>query len=385
MVDKIIILFLSLLIASGCIVAQVRVGAEFVDEYAPLLQGKRVALLSNHTGVTPHGHTLDVMLQAGINVVMLMSPEHGFRGEADAGRKVSDSRDAATGLPVRSLYGGARLSAADTRDVDAYVVDLQDVGLRFYTYHITMIGVMEHAAREGKPVVVFDRPNPNGMMTDGPLLDDGLHSGVGRLPIPVLHGMTMGELAQMANGEGWLTDSLTADLTVIACDGYDHSCAYELPVAPSPNLKTMKAVRLYGSTCLFEGTVMSLGRGTDNPFTMYGHPAMKPREGFTFTPRSMAGAKNPPHVGRRCGGRDLSAIDDEPIVASGFNLEYVIDAYKTMGLGDKFFTRMFDLLTGDKRIRQMIVAGKSASEIKSVWQDDLQQFIERREPYMIYE
>lgn len=364
-----------------------RLANERPDAYLPLLKGKKVGLLSNHTGIDRDSvHTLDKLLAAGVNVTTLFSPEHGFRGDADAGQKVGNAVDQRTGLPVVSLYGSKSLplSAKVTDDVDVFVVDLQDVGLRFYTYYITMLKLMEEAAREGKEFVVLDRPNPLGMTVDGPVLDMSLKSGVGALPIPVVHGMTLGELANMIAGEGWLkkTDSPLA-LTVVPMEGYTHDTRFKLLNRPSPNLKSMHAVYLYPSTCLFEGTVMSLGRGTEHPFEMYGHPAMESGD-YRFTPRPMPGAKNPPLSGQKCRGRNLQDLPDDEIIADGLNLEYVIDAYRNMPSNVKFFTSFFDLLTGDRSIRRQIESGKPAEIIKASWQDDVEKFKEKRLKYLLY-
>ncbi|MBD5285299.1 MAG: DUF1343 domain-containing protein [Bacteroides sp.] len=361
-------------------------GAARTDLYKPMLQGKRVALLSNHTGTVGDKHTVDVMLENGINVVTLLSPEHGFRGTADAGQHVKSGIDEITGLPVKSLYsGGKRGIPADVMDsIDVIAVDLQDVGARFYTYHITMIEAMEAAAAHGKKIVVLDRPNPLGMTVDGPVLDMKLRSGVGRIPVPVLHGLTMGEIAGMANGEGWLKDGLKADLTVIPVENYTHATRYELPVAPSPNLRDMKAIYLYPSLCYFEGTTASVGRGTDFPFMAYGHPSMRDR-GFSFTPKSMAGAKNPPLLGKLCHGVDLRDADTDSIIAAGVDLSYIIDAYNNMTAGKTtFFNSFFDKLIGNEQTRKMIIAGKTAEEIKAGWQADVDSFKTRRAPYLLY-
>ena len=268
------------------------------------------------------------MLDNGINVVTLFSPEHGFRGTADAGEHVGNSVDEPTGIPIASLYGGKgkRMPSKEIMDgLDVIVVDIQDVGLRFYTYYCTMIDLMNAAKAYGKEVLVLDRPNPNGMYVDGPILDMKYSSGVGRLPIPVVHGMTLGELAQMANGEGWLADGGKVKLEVVPCDGYTHQTRYMLPVAPSPNLKSMLAIYLYPSMCYFEATPVSLGRGTDSPFEIYGHPDMKGRT-FDFTPRSVPGAKNPPQLDKLCHGVDLRSLPESEAIAQGINLEYIIDA-----------------------------------------------------------
>lgn len=365
----------------------IKVGAARIERYAPLLVGKRVALLSNHTGMVDGRHTLDVMLDHGINVTTIFSPEHGFRGNADAGEKVKGSVDAATGIPIASLYDGKKgmPSAATMGEFDVIVTDLQDVGVRYYTYYITMMRLMNAAAAYGKEFVVLDRPNPNGMYVDGPVLDMKYKSGVGALPIPVVHGMTLGELALMIDGEGWLDGGkrLGSRLTVIPCEGYTHSSRYGLPVAPSPNLKSMLAVYLYPSTCYFEGTVISLGRGTGHPFEIYGHPAMKGCT-YTFTPQSMDGAKNPPLKDKLCHGCDLTGLDPEAVIAAGVDLGYVIDAYRRMGIGDKFFTSFFELLVGDGQVRRMIEEGKSAAEIKATWRADVEAFKVRRRPYLLY-
>lgn len=369
--------------------AEVVVGAERLPEYLPLLSNSRVALLSNHTGLVNGGkeHTLDMLLRNGVNVTAIFSPEHGFRGDADAGSHVKNSVDAKTGIPIASLYNGKDSSPSpETMDsFDVILCDLQDVGVRYYTYYVTMMKLMDAAARSGKRFIVLDRPNPVAMMVDGPVLDMSLKSGVGALPVPVAHGMTLGELALMINGESWLPSAKKVDLTVIPCAGYTRSTRYRLPVNPSPNLKSMKAIYLYPSTCYFEGTVMSLGRGTEMPFEIYGHPSMK-NAPFSFTPRSMPGAKNPPLNGRLCHGKDLRGLDEDSIIARGVDLSYVIDAYRSMPLAlqPKFFTSFFNLLIGDRRIAPMIREGKSAAEIRALWQDDIKAFRARRKPYLLY-
>ncbi len=380
------ILFLALCaLCAVSATAQIRVGAEQTDKYIPLLKDRRVALLSNHTGMVGNEHVLDLMLRNGINVTTIFSPEHGFRGTADAGEHVKSSVDEKTGIPIASLYEGkTREPRQDVMDnIDVIVVDIQDVGLRYYTYYCTMLNLMNVSVKYGKSFVVLDRPNPNGMYVDGPILDMKYESGVGRLPIPIVHGMTLGELAMMANGEGWLKDGKKADLTVIPCENYTHQSRYRLPVAPSPNLPNMRSIYLYASTCFFEGTPVSLGRGTDKPFQIYGHPDMKGYS-FSFTPRSIPGAKNPPQLDKLCYGVDLSNLSDEEIIAKGVNFEYVIDAYRNLNIGDKFFTRFFELLTGKAEIREMIKAGKSAEEIKASWKDDVEKFKIQRRPYLLY-
>ena len=361
--------------------ARVICGAERTAEWQKLLQGKRVALLANHTAVVDGEHLLDVMLTKGVNVVSVVAPEHGFRGTADAGEKVDSSIDSKTGLPIWSLYSSKsrRLTPEQVAQFDAIVVDIQDVGLRFYTYYITMLSVMNSAAEGGKEVIVFDRPNPNGMYVDGPILDLKYKSGVGALPIPVVHGLTMGEIAKMAVGEGWCK---ACNLEVVCCKGYTHQTRYTLPIAPSPNLRSMQAIYLYPSTCLFEGTICSLGRGTESPFEMYGHPNLK--SDFSFTPRSIAGAKYPPLLNKVCYGVDLRQVPHEEIIGKGFNLEYIIDAYNRLGMGEAFFTPFFEKLVGVDYIRKMIVEGHSADEIRAVWQGDVERFKGIRQKYLLY-
>jgi len=267
---------------------------------------------------------------------------------------------------------------------DVLLIDIQDVGLRFYTYYITMFRLMDACAEHGKKLMVLDRPNPNGHYVDGPVLDMKHKSGVGWLPIPVVHGMTLGELARMINGERWLPEGRVCDLDVVKCLNYTHQTLYQLPIAPSPNLPNMKSIYLYPSTCLFEGTVLSLGRGTDFPFQVYGHPDMKGCT-FSFTPRSVPGAKNPPLLNKLCYGVGLRNIPDREIWVNGFDLSYIIDAYNNLKIDDKFFTSYFEKLVGVDYIRKMIREGKSATEIKAMWKDDVEKFKEKRRQYLLYE
>lgn len=363
--------------------ASVVVGAEQVDKYLPQLKGKRVAVLANHTAMVGSEHLVDMLVRQGVNLVGIVSPEHGFRGTADAGEKVNSSVDSRTGVPIWSLYSakGRNLTDEQLSAFDVILVDMQDVGLRFYTYYITMVDVINRCADFSRKVIVLDRPNPNGMYVDGPILDMKYKSGVGALPIPVVHGLTMGEIALMALGEGWIKK---ADVEVVKCKNYSHQDRYILPISPSPNLKSQHSIYLYPSTCLFEGTACSLGRGTDAPFEMYGHPQMSGCD-YSFTPRSVAGAKNPPLKDQLCYGVDLRGVDDEQIIANGFNLEYVIDAYNRTNLGEQFFTRFFEKLVGVDYIRTMIMEGCSAQEIRARWQPDLEQFKILRRKYLLYE
>ena len=375
---------LAILISIFCIAtsqAKVICGADCTNEWRGLLKGKRVALLANHTATTEGKHILDKMLEEHIDVVAVVAPEHGFRGKADAGEHINSSIDAKTGLPIWSLYTAKsrRLTAEQVAQFDVVVVDMQDVGLRFYTYYITMLSVMRSAAEGGKSVVIFDRPNPNGMYVDGPILDMKYKSGVGALPIPVVHGLTMGEIAKMAIGEGWCK---ACKVDVVRCKNYTHQTRYTLPIAPSPNLRSMQAVYLDPSTCLFEGTICSLGRGTEHPFELYGHPSFK--SNFSFTPRSIAGAKSPKHLDKVCYGVDLRGLPHEEIIANGFNLEYLIDAYKRLGVGNDFFNGFFEKLVGVEYIRTMIIEGKSAEEIRAKWQGDVEKFKVLRRNYLLY-
>ena len=373
------------------------VGAAQVDQYVPLLKGKKIGLFSNHTGMVGDRHTLDIMIENGLDVEVIYSPEHGFRGTADAGEQVSSSVDKKTGIRIESLYGSNKkkaLSKEEISKIDIIVTDIQDVGLRFYTYYCTMVDLMNAAVACNKEFMVLDRPNPNGMYVDGPILDMKYKSGVGKLPIPVVHGLTLAELALMVNGEGWLDNGAKVPLQVVKCENYTHQTRYVLPIAPSPNLRTMKSIYLYPSICYFEGTSVSLGRGTDAPFEIYGHPDMKGCD-FIFTPRSVEGAKNPPLLNKKCYGRDLRNLDDEEIIAKGLNLEYLIDAYKCMGVSvDAFFDNgykyagakeFFEKLIGTADVRKMIADGMSADEIKATWADDVEAFKAQRKPYLLYE
>ncbi len=364
---------------------KVIVGAESTNEYFPVLKDKRVAVMANQTSMVGNEHLVDLLVRNKINVVGIFSPEHGFRGTADAGEHVASSVDEKTGIPIWSLYGSGsgKPSPENMEQFDVLLFDLQDVGLRFYTYYASMARLMDACAEHDKKMIILDRPNPNGFYVDGPILDMKYKSGVGWLPIPVVHGMTLGELALMINGEKWLPESRICDITVIKCKNYTHQTLYHLPIAPSPNLPNMKSIYLYPSTCLFEATPVSLGRGTAFPFQVYGHPNMKGYS-FTFTPRSIPGAKNPPQLDRLCYGVDLRNIPDEEIFEKGFDLSYVIDAYKNLNLDDHFFRSFFEKLVGVSYIRKMIMEGKSADEIKAMWQDDVEKFKKQRKPYLIY-
>ena len=368
-------------------------GAEQLEEYLPLVEGKRVCILSNQSGMaSATAHVLDTLLAHNVKVTCIMSPEHGFRGDADAGEHVSSSTDPKTGIPIRSLYEGK--SGKPAKEVmdefDVLVFDLQDVGVRFYTYYVTMVKMMAACAMEGKEFIVLDRPNPIGFYVDGPILDMQYKSGVGSLPIPVVHGMTLGEIAYMANESDWLQhghkDAVgkKVDLKVVKCKNYTHAKLYRLPIKPSPNLGDMRAIYLYPSTCYFEGTPVSLGRGTAKAFQMYGHPNMLGYN-YRFTPRSIPGAKNPPLLDKECWGVDLTVNPSiEQINQDGINLEYIVDAYTNLNLEDHFFRKMFELEIGQSYVRKMIKEGKSAKEIEAMWTEDVEKFKEQRKPFLLY-
>ncbi len=360
-------------------------GAERTDMYFPILKNKRIAIFSNHTGMVGDKHLVDILLENKLDVVAIFSPEHGFRGDADAGEHVSSSVDPETGVPILSLYDGksGKPSEESMRTFDILVVDIQDVGLRYYTYYASMVRLMDACAEYNRKVLILDRPNPNGHYVDGPILDMKYKSGVGWLPVPIVHGMTLGELGLMVNGERWLPASRVCDLTVIPCDNYTHQTLYRLPVPPSPNLPNMTSIYLYPSVCFFEATPVSLGRGTDLPFQVYGHPNMKGYD-YSFTPRSVPGAKHPPQLDRTCYGVDLSRMSDEDAWKRGVDLSFVIDAYQNLNLDDHFFRPFFELLVGTDYVRKMIQAGNSAEEIKAMWQDDVEKFKVQRRPYLLY-
>ena len=362
---------------------EVIVGAQDTVSYMPLLRDRRVAVLANHTAMyDTERHIVDMMHAEGINIVGIFAPEHGFRGAVEAGAKIEDGIDSKTGIAILSLYNGNTQRPSDDvmRSFDVLVVDMQDVGLRFYTYYISMLRMVDACADFGCEVVVLDRPNPNGHYVDGPILDMKYKSGVGWLPIPVVHGMTMGEIATMAIGEGW---AKPAKLTVVKCQNYDHTTHYELPIAPSPNLPTQHSIYLYPTTCLFEGTVLSMGRGTEAPFEVYGHPDLTGYN-FEFTPMPNAGSAKPPHMGRLCYGRDLRTLTNEEIWGNGIDLSYIVEAYHNLAIEEKFFTPMFEKLIGVGYVREMIMAGCSAEEIEARWMEDVEKFKEQRRKYLIY-
>ncbi len=362
-------------------------GAERLDEYLPLIQGKKVALTINHTSVIGDTHLVDFLREQSVDIVRIFAPEHGFRGEADAGEKVTGGKDPKTGLPIVSLYGSRKKPLAeDMAGLDYVIFDIQDVGARFYTYISTMHYVMEAAAENGVKVIILDRPNPNGHYVAGPVLEPEFSSFVGMHPIPVVHGLTVGELAMMINGEGWLKNGLTCDLRVISCENYDHSTPYSLPIKPSPNLPNMKSIYLYPTLCFFEGTQMSIGRGTDLQFQVIGSP-FHPEEEFSFTPEPKPGAKNPKHNGIKCKGVNL-AEKEEDILRSqgGINWEYLLHFYATSEKKSDFFNRkaFFDKLAGTDSLRKGFEAKKTIQDIEKEWSTNLNEYKYKRKQYLLY-
>lgn len=361
--------------------AGLQVGGARFDKYLPLLKGKRVGVVVNQTSTI--GRTLlpDTLLSRGVNITAIFGPEHGFRGEAADGATIKDGKDARTGKPVRSLYGSTKKPTAEMlQDVDVLIFDIQDVGTRFYTYISTMHYVMEAAAEQGKPVIVLDRPNPNGWYVDGPVMEPAHKSFVGMHPIPVVHGLTVGELAKMINGEKWLAGGKQCQLTVIPVAGYTHDTRYNLPVRPSPNLPNPHAVALYATMCLFEGTDVSVGRGTDTPFEVIGAPTQPSTRPYSFTPHPNPGSTAPPQNGKLCYGQDLRQTGND----LGFTLRYLIDYYQQSTAKDKFFGKYFEQLTGTPTVRDMIVAGKSEQEIRAAWEPKLGQYKLMRKKYLLY-
>ena len=384
---KKLLLILCLLYSTVLLAQSVQTGAEQFSIYIPILQDKRVGVVANHTSIIGDKHLVDLLLEYKINVVRIFAPEHGFRGTADAGEKLNTTEDAQTGLEIVSLYGkNYKPTAEQLRDIDCIVFDMQDVGTRFYTYLSTMHYVMEACAENEIPFIILDRPNPNGFYVDGPILENSFSSFVGLHPIPIVHGMTLGELAFMINSEGWLSNDLGCDLTVISCSGYSHKLSYQLPVPPSPNLPNQQSIYLYPSLCLFEGTVVSLGRGTDFPFQVFGHPALKANYDFSFTPQSVSGAKNPPLKDELCYGVDLRNFSEKELTTSeNIRLEWLLEAYQNFPQKEKFFNSFFYKLCGTESLRKQIEKGLSAEEIRASWQPALNEFKQVRKFYLLYE
>jgi uncharacterized protein YbbC (DUF1343 family) len=360
-------------------------GANRLAMYKPLIEGKTIGIVANQTSMAGQVHLVDLLISEGIHPAVIFSPEHGFRDLADAGEKIEDGKDPQTGTPLISLYGShLKPTPDDLKGLDVVVFDIQDVGARFYTYISTLHYVLEACAENNVRCIVLDRPNPNGFYFDGNISDTAHRTFVSMDPVPVVHGMTPGEYAGMLNGEGWLKNGVKCDLTVIPCDNYTHNSYYELPVKPSPNLPNQTSVYLYPTICFFEGTSLSLGRGTPFPFQVYGSPDL-PDRGFSFIPDSVPGAKNPPLRGVECYGRDLrNAIEDNLVPSPGLHLEWIIEAYKEFPDKNKFFTPYFDVLASGPTLREQIQSGMSAGEIKATWKEGLEKFGKIRSKYLLY-
>lgn len=364
---------------------EIKTGAAQTDKYLALLKNKNVGIVANQTSVIGKKHLVDTLLALGVNVKKVFGPEHGFRGEAADGEAVNSTTDTKTGLPIISLYGDNKKPKPEQLEgLDIVVFDIQDVGARFYTFISTMSYVMEACAEKGIPVMVLDRPNPNGYYVDGPILEKEFSSFVGLHPVPVVHGMTIGEYAQMVNGEGWLKGGVKCTLTVIPLLGYEHSDFYLLPVRPSPNLPNMTAIYLYPSLCFFEGTVVSVGRGTDKPFLSFGYPGMK--EGsYSFTPKSMKGATNPPYKDQLCRGFDVADFGDIYVKNLGkLYFFWLIESYKSAEDKKNFFSDYFNKLAGTATLKEQIIAGKTEEDIRKTWQPGLKTFKAIRKKYLLY-
>ncbi|HEY0655139.1 MAG TPA: DUF1343 domain-containing protein [Chryseosolibacter sp.] len=369
-------------------------GAEQTEKYLPLLKGKRVAIMANPTSIIGKTHLVDSLKSLGVNVVKVFGPEHGFRGNASAGVKVDDEVDAKSGIKIISLYGKKnKPSKEDMADVDVLIYDLQDVGVRFYTNINALSRLMEACHESSKPMIILDRPNPNAYLIDGPILDMKFKSGIGMFPIPMSHGLTVAEFAQMANGEGWLTNGVKCELKIIPVANYDHSMPYTLPVPPSPNLNTQQAIMLYPSTCMFEGTYINHGRGTYFPFTVLGSPELKGIYDFSYTPIGIKGmAETPLFMNQECFGLDLRNYDIEKLRASGkINFQWIIELYNKHPHKEKFFDSklsnqmgVIERLIGHEQFRTQIAEGKSEEEIRKTWEPGLTQYKEMRKKYLLY-
>jgi uncharacterized protein YbbC (DUF1343 family) len=369
-------------------------GADQVSTYIDYLKGKRVGIVVNQTSVIGGTPIVDSLVALGVNIVMIFGPEHGFRGTASNGDKVNDSVDPKTGIPAISLYGKLkRPTKEQMAGLDLMLFDIQDVGARFYTYINTLGHVMESCAETSKEMVILDRPNPNGFLVDGPILEDHLHSGIGMYRIPVSHGLTIGEFAQMINGEGWLPNKIQCKLKIIKVANYAHDMPYTLPVMPSPNLNTQQSVMLYPHICMFEGTILSQGRGTYMPFTVLGAPKLKGKYDFSFTPKSIKGmSESPLHMDSACYGIDLRKYDIGHIRKTGrLNLTWLIEMYKAYPEKERFFDMSqskqmgsFDKLAGTEKLKKQIIAGVSEEEIRKSWEPGLSDFKETRKKYLLY-
>ncbi|GLR19616.1 hypothetical protein GCM10007940_42320 [Portibacter lacus] len=374
--------------------ASIITGAERTDQYLPLLEGKRVAIMANPTTVIGKHHLVDSLLKLDVKIVKVFGPEHGFRGNASAGVKVNDEIDEATGIPIISLYGKKRKpSKEDLADVDVVIYDLQDVGVRFYTNINALVRLMEACHENDKKLIILDRPNPNGYLIDGPILDMKYKSGIGMFPLPMSHGLTVGEFAMMANGEGWLTNGVKCNIEVIPVLNYDHDMPYELPVSPSPNLNTQLSVLLYPSTCMFEGTYLNHGRGTYSPFTILGSPDLKDSYEFSFTPHGIKGmAETPLFMDEVCYGIDLRNIDIDKIKEKKqINLSWIIELYNAHPNKEKFFDSslsnqmgVIEKLIGSGLFRDQIKNGASEREIRESWEPELSQYKSMRLNYLLY-
>jgi len=373
------IICISLLLLTFSVNAQnLRLGAERLDAYLPLIENKKVGVVGNQTSMIGNTHLVDSLLSLRIDVVKVFSPEHGFRGKADAGAKIEDGIDSKTGLPIISLYGKNKKPYPEQLEgIDVILFDIQDVGARFFTYISTLHYIMEAAGENNFKVIVLDRPNPNGHYVDGPIREGNFESFVGMHPIPIVHGMTIGEYAKMINGENWI--STRCDLSVIKMENYTHKMSYDLPVKPSPNLPNAKSVNLYPSLCLFEGTTVSIGRGTDSPFQHFGAPYLE--SNYSFIPKSGAGSKYPKHENKTCFGTDLRFQED---YLTAINLNWIIEAYNQYPEKEEFFNNFFDKLSGTDKLRKQIIAGKTAKEIKVSWQKGLEEFKRVRGKYLLY-
>ena len=382
---KIYLVFL--IFAINVCAAALKTGAEGVQPYLPSLKDKRVAMVVNQSSMVGENHLVDLLLEKGIKVKTIFAPEHGFRGKADAGEQIKDGVDKKSGLPIVSLYGKHKKPTPDDlKGVNVIVFDIQDVGVRFYTYLSTLHYVLEAAAESNIPVIVLDRPNPNANRIDGPLLKKEFSSFVGLHPVPILFGMTIGEYAQMINGEGWLKNGIKANLTVVALQNYSHNSFYHLPIKPSPNLPNDLSIALYPSLALFEGTVISAGRGTTKQFQLYGAPKYT-KGAFSFIPEPRDGAKYPKHKGKVCYGVDLSSTSLEVVHSSEqMSLDYLLDAYRNYSDKEKFFLKngFIDRLAGSDELRKQIIAGRSEKEIRASWDKGLKQFREIRKKYLLY-
>ncbi|MBN2174189.1 MAG: DUF1343 domain-containing protein [Bacteroidales bacterium] len=367
-------------------VDKVQVGAESPEMYYPLIRDKRVAVVANQTSMIGSVHLVDSLVHAGMTIKKVFGPEHGFRGNAADGEKVESGFDLKTGIPVVSLYGSHKKpTPEDLADVDIVIFDIQDVGARFYTYISTMSYVMEACAENGMRLIVLDRPNPHGDYVDGPVLEKEYSSFVGLHPVPVVHGMTIGEYARLVNGEGWLKDGIQCDLKVIPCKNYDHLSRYELPVAPSPNLPNNNAIQLYPSLCFFEGTIISIGRGTDYPFQVIGHPDLAIGS-FVFTPQSIPGvSEHPPFEGKTCYGQSLIGFIQSVLSKERrLHLNWIISYYSYFKGREAFFTPYFTKLAGTDKLEQQIKEELSEEQIRATWQEDLKKFKIIRKKYLLY-